>query len=295
VESTTVQYGLVVRRVASACTISAALQVPYRTVSSIEEKGVPQKRPNRSHVAMSEIASCSVAAEALRDYLESCKIALDHVENVDVGYISEDSGRVDASVSVPLYDLIFRSHCKRVEPGGEARFLATSHVHQGSCIASSIEGVARVVHAQIELVVDNFINRDNLAYAVSFSVYELVSCVNLIVAVPVDLARGSEVILRRVCAAGYDVTFGDAPLRVTVGFNHSPTPVGRVTRAARAGDIPALKQALDDGCSTLEADGVRAVQHPCTLSSHLAEPRFPASLTTERSYGTSSRIPEQTR
>jgi hypothetical protein len=40
------------------------------------------------------------------------------------------------------------------------------------------------------------------------------------------------------------------------GYNHSPTRAGRVTAAAKAGDILALMQTLDDGCSTQEINGV---------------------------------------
>jgi hypothetical protein len=53
------------------------------------------------------------------------------------------------------------------------------------------------------------------------------------------------------------VALGEAPVRVIIGFNHDPAPKGRVHAAAKAGDMYALMQALDDGCSADEADEVR--------------------------------------
>jgi hypothetical protein len=72
------------------------------------------------------------------------------------------------------------------------------------------------------------------------------------VLVPQDAAPGSQVLLRRVSVAGCDVTLGEVPVRVIVGFNHEPSTNGRVYAAAQIGNIPALIEALDDGCSTQE-------------------------------------------
>jgi hypothetical protein len=208
---------------------------------------------------MSEISSCCVSTRAVLEVLESCEIAFDHVENVDVDYSSDEPGRIDASVSVPLHDLIFRSLCKRVEPGGEARFMATPHVHQDSCIASSIEGVARVIHARIELTSGT--HKQNLAYSISISDDAGTRCFHIVAAVPVDATRGSEIVLRRVSVVGCEMTLDIVPLRVIVGFNHDPAPEGRVYAAAAARDFLAMIQALGDGCSTEEADEVRRAIH----------------------------------
>jgi hypothetical protein len=125
-----------------------------------------------------------------------------------------------------------------------------------SCAATSIEGVARVVHTEIELVSGGLAR--TLEFYVVFAAGGVapVGCVDLVVPVR-GSADGSEVVLRRVSVAGCDVTLGEAPVRVVIGFNHEPAPKGRLLAAAKSGDIPAMTLALDDGCSTQETDEVR--------------------------------------
>jgi hypothetical protein len=211
--------------------------------------------------AMAELSTVAAAA-ALQVSLLSTNVTLDYFESNDVGFTSgsQDLGRMDASVSVAAHDLVARPLRKRVQAGAEARFRITPRVHQesASCAAASIEGIARVVRAEFVLIVDGHARTLAFSVVLAASGETQVGSVDLVVAVPHDTALGSEVALHRVMVACCDVPLGEAPVSI-VGFNHEPAPAGRVYAAARAGDIPALTQALDDGCSTQEEDAVGAV------------------------------------
>ena len=82
--------------------------------------------------------------------------------------------------------------------------------------------------------------------------------INVNAAIPFDAPLGSEVVLCRASVGGSDVPLGEVLSRVTVGYNHEESPEGPVTAAAKAGDIAALMQALDNGGSTEERDTVGA-------------------------------------
>jgi hypothetical protein len=210
---------------------------------------------------MTELFRCIAAAAALFESLQgSNDITLDVLEGDDVGFIPGDSenlsvlGVIDASVSVHARELIVHPPRKRVRPGGEIRFRIASRLHQdpGFCAVASFKCVARVMRTEIALIFND--HTTTLAYSIAISADGKAQggCVDLIVPVPEQAMLGSEIVLRRVSVAGSDVALGEAPVRVIVGFNHEHAPAGRVYAAARAGDIPALTQALDDGCSTQE-------------------------------------------
>jgi hypothetical protein len=132
------------------------------------------------------------------------------VENDDIDFSSgsEDIGRVHASVSVPAHDLTISPRRRRVEPGGRIKFCIEPRVRQGAdpFAAAAMIGVARVTRARVELVFES--HTEILSYSVTISD----GCVDLIVLVPQDAAPGSQVLLRRVSVAGYDVTLGEVPL-----------------------------------------------------------------------------------
>jgi hypothetical protein len=225
-------------------------------------------------LAMTELSCCNTAV-ALQELVESIMISLDHVENIDVGYPSSSFVKVDTSTSVSANDLcVIIPASKRVEPGGDVRFRVGLRASEDSdsCTAAAIEGVSRIIHAQIEL------SRSSLTAKIAYSVAISDTgdsadfaagrrapdcCIDLVVSVPEDVAQGSEVVLRRVSVAGFDVALGEAHLRVIVGFNHAPAPAGRVYAAAQAGDLLALRQALDDGHSTQESDWVSVSKRGC--------------------------------
>jgi hypothetical protein len=203
--------------------------------------------------------STVAAAAALQASLLSTNVYLDYFESDDIEFSldSEDLGRVGASESMLAHDLCIHPVRKRVQAGAEARFCISSRVRQepDSCAVESFRGVARVISARIEKI---FVDLPTpLDFSVSLAAGGEMpgSCIDLVVTVPED-AEGSEVVLRRASVAGCDVPLGEAPVRVIVGFNHEPAPKGRVYAAARAGHIPALTQALDDGCSTQETHKV---------------------------------------
>jgi hypothetical protein len=229
--------------------------------------------------AMAEQSTVAAVA-ALQASLVPTNISLDYFESEDVGFFwgSKDLGRVDASVSVSAHGLVVYPLCKRVQAGAEARFRIKSEVRQepDSCAAASVEGIARVLRSEAELVFGGLANALQFCVACATGGETPVGCVDLIVAVPKDAALGSEVVLRRVSLAGCDVPLGEATVRVIIGFNHEPVPAGRVWAAAIAGDIPALAQALAGGCSTQETDEVRSVclHELCLRLSHLWPPWF---------------------
>jgi hypothetical protein len=204
--------------------------------------------------------SAVAAAAALQAFLVSTNVCLDFFESDDIGFSSssQDLGRVTASVSMAACDLVVHPLRKRVQAGAEARFRITLTQRQepDSCAAASIEGVARVVRTDIELV------SDGLASVLKFSVTHtaggevLVGSVDIVVTVPEDAALGSNVVIRRVIVADCNVALGEVPVGVIVGFNHEPAPAGWVYSATAARDIHALMQALDEGCSTQETTGV---------------------------------------
>jgi hypothetical protein len=87
--------------------------------------------------------------------------------------------------------------------------------------------------------------------------------IDIVVPIPEQAVEGSsDIILRRLSIAGYDVTLKEAPIRVIVGFNHAIVPGGRVHAAVETGDMLALQEALESGCSTQETDWVS--DRPCT-------------------------------
>jgi hypothetical protein len=228
---------------------------------------------------MAESSSCAGLAEELRYFLDSSRISIpvDHIENTDVLFTfgSEDQnpnlGRIDSSACMLACDLIIvRPIRKRTPLGREVVFrVAPLERQEGGDRTASIEGVARVIRAHIELIIDDM--KIDLAYSVTLSVdtHSRSGCVDLVVPVPSNAPNGSEVVLRRVSAADCDVTLpaDDAPVRVIVGFNHAPAPAGRVFAAAAAGNLPALTEALDDGCSTREMNAVSAANQKQKVSS----------------------------
>jgi hypothetical protein len=206
---------------------------------------------------MAEHTGCISAAAALRSMSSNVSIGI--FEGSDVAFTrrtelsSEDLGTVDASVSVLQEDLLIHPTRSRVQPGGEVRFRISARVRQKNLYTvATFEGIARVILARTELACG--CGNTNLAYTPVISI-DGDPCgifVDLVVPVPANATPGSLVVLRRVILAGCDVALDDAPIQVNVGFVHEPGPEGRVFAAAGAGDIPALKQALDDGCSTQE-------------------------------------------
>jgi hypothetical protein len=219
--------------------------------------------------------STVAAADALQVSLMSSNVSLDFFESDYIGFTSttgsEDLGKVDASVSITADDLVIHRLSKRVQAGADVRFRIAARVRQQPepCTAESFRGVVRVLQTEIELVFGGLATALQCCHSCATCDESPAGCVDLVVSVPEDAALGSEVILRRVSVAGCDVSQDEALVRVIVGFNHEPAPAGRVFAAAQAGDIPALTQALDNGCSTQEANevSVYAVHAPLLVIS----------------------------
>ena len=73
---------------------------------------------------------------------------------------------------------------------------------------------------------------------------------------PSAWADAASVTLVSLSLAGRPVPCGCLPATLQVGYNHAPAPAGAVFAAAKAGDVPALRVALDAGGSTEEAGDV---------------------------------------
>jgi hypothetical protein len=219
---------------------------------------------------MAAFSGFTVSPRALQEFLDSsiARTTLDHAENTTIGYSrglgSADLGMIEAPISKSVHDLVIRSRSKRVGAGGEARFrietcfrntpASSAVVNSGDALTA--EDIVRGAHAHIELLC--YKHRSNLAYSVSPTVGDFArgDYVDIVIPIPADATEGSTIVLRRFSVAGSEMTLGEPPVQVIVGFNHEPAPLGRVYAAANAGDIPALTQSLDDGCSTMETDGV---------------------------------------
>ena len=72
---------------------------------------------------------------------------------------------------------------------------------------------------------------------------------------PASWADTASVAVVAFTLAGRSLPCDCLPATVAVGFIHAPALEGAVHAAAKAGDVPALRAALDAGGSTKEADG----------------------------------------
>jgi hypothetical protein len=179
--------------------------------------------------------------------------------------IEFESGPDDANIGSVLCPVIAAARDMRV--GCVARRVRSTRraVFRLSSTASvsdvDVDATIRVVEAHVTLSTWPAIE---LAYAVEAAQAAASGfCIDIVVQIPSDAADGAAVVLHSVFLAGCNVTLGEAPVRVIVGFNHEPAPAGRVHAAAKANDIPTLTQALNDGCSTEEADGVSEAGFSC--------------------------------
>ena len=97
---------------------------------------------------------------------------------------------------------------------------------------------------------------------------------------PSAWANAASVTVVSLSLAGRPLPCDCLPATLQVGYNHAPAPAGAVYAAARAGDVPALRAALDAGGSTEEADEVRGggrrthgramvEERACTIKMHL--------------------------
>ena len=151
----------------------------------------------------------------------------------------------------------------RVPPGRTALFKLSPtksepqhkpHAHVLTALASVTQITASI----------RFANRGAGAFEmqvpVDFAASAEFDCVFLAVAVPPDAAEGSLVVMRRLHVAGYTVDFLNPQMQVKVGFNHDPSPSGKVLQAAFRGDLPAITAALLSDGSTEEVDIVSHVE-----------------------------------
>jgi len=74
---------------------------------------------------------------------------------------------------------------------------------------------------------------------------------------PAYWANAASVTVLSLSLAGRPLPCACLPATLRVGYNHAPAQEGSVFTAAKAGDVPALLAAIEEGGSTEEADEVR--------------------------------------
>ena len=74
---------------------------------------------------------------------------------------------------------------------------------------------------------------------------------------PASWANAASVTVVSLSLAGRPLPCDCLPGTMRMGYNHAPAPEGKVLAAAKAGDVPALRAAIEEGESTEEADAVR--------------------------------------
>ena len=165
-------------------------------------------------------------------------------------------GSIISPLGIPASALSVEIISKRALPGSAATF-RIKVVEDGIPGPVQINGDAlHTLSLGLRVIVTVSTNKKvPLAYDVVLS---STSCINVSATIPSDAPLGSEVVLCRASVGGSDVPLGQVLPRVTLGYNHEEAPEGPVTAAAKAGDVPALMQALDNGGSTEERDAVGA-------------------------------------
>jgi hypothetical protein len=173
-------------------------------------------------------------------------------------------GVIDAPSRPPASSCFPSCLQKRVKAGHAAGYIlaAPADAIYGSLHAAVLATLADLVQvcAELQQPADLSVPPAQLPVACELSIAH--AGVLITVPVPASAPEGSLVVISRVSVAGCDVALGEAPLVVTVGFNHARTAKGPVYAAAEAGDVPALMRLLDGGASTEEKDSVSCEPRP---------------------------------
>lgn len=111
-------------------------------------------------------------------------------------------------------------------------------------------------HAQVEIAVDmDRQSRASVSVPVSVQLSSS-SCTARALVHPTYWADASSISVVSLTLAGRLQPCGCLPATLQVGYNRAPAPAGAVHEATKAGNVLALKAALDAGGSTEEADAV---------------------------------------
>lgn len=179
---------------------------------------------------------------------------------------SKDVGQVIAEANLLASDLSVTLPAKRVGPRGHIVFRIVPPILLTGPSFDLAVTTSNLVLAHIVL---NSCSDTPLAYRVEpSSTVDALGCVDITAAIPDGSGTGDAVILCNLSIAGREVPLGDSPVQVIIGFNHAPSPVGLVTGPARAGNVPALVRALEDGGSTQEADPMHQGRTPLHFAAY---------------------------
>jgi hypothetical protein len=204
--------------------------------------------------------------------------------NITVSLVETALGRVSVATCPPASSLSITCIQKRVLPGRPVTlFLASRVGSAGGADADALAALATtaLVEATVELALPEPPCRSPVIalgervrtwwsseapapppvasvrlLPVTYEPSVIHGGVRITLSVPASAPEGSRVVISRVSVAGCVVALGEAPLEVTVGFNHAPALQGTVWDAVHRGDIPALMRLLDGGASTEETDWV---------------------------------------
>ena len=213
---------------------------------------------------------CADVAHVFRDVIRSIstdllssKLPIDVTENVVTnltpGVSTESLGydKVSAPPSIEARESAVTPVNVRVCSGSPAIFkLAHSReTQQHDSVLTALASGAQVIALMRSVnILDGGVTHVQVAVDIAVEL----NCVTLTVAVPPGTPDGSVVMIHAVWVAGVSVILDALASSVTIGFNHAPAPAGTVMDAARANDLPGLKQALGNGGSTEEIDRVSA-------------------------------------
>ena len=209
------------------------------------------------------------------------------VEPVSFAFTPGDGapvGHIYCHAFPPAASLALSPSARHVLPGCPAGFLlglrpgAGEELNAG--VLSSVAAVARV-HAVLETTGDRAMGTaaatTPAAAPLPYTCEPAVGGISISVSVPTGALEGSRVIILSASVAGVGIPLGEGPGNAcvaTLGFEHAPATEGDVMAAAKAGDVPALWRALENGRSTKERDLVRTRLACPTLTSvaglHLA-------------------------
>jgi hypothetical protein len=210
------------------------------------------------------LASTLLALQTERDILDSVlPLAPSEPPTVSllatasgIGSVDEPSCPLARSLSILCVQL-------RVHAGHAAAFIMRAPPSKGPCgelhpaVFEAMAAVTRI-SAGVQDPSDTCPSRVSPAAVMPVIIEPSVADGGILISIPDTAADGSRIVIQRASVAGCDLTLGEVPPHVNVGFNHAPATGMAVIELARSGDIPALIQLFNGGASTEEKNEVRS-------------------------------------
>jgi hypothetical protein len=189
---------------------------------------------------------------------------------IDLSIANGGIGCVDAPSCLYPNNLSITCLQKRVHPGHTAALVLVPPATVGCRVihASVLATLAALVKVSVEL----WLHGDTSVLQAAAILPAPANCLPVVyepslanggvlicIPVPPSAPEGSCIMLSGAFVAGCAVALGDAPVPVSVGFNHAHASAGPLYAAAEAGDVPAVVRLLNDDASTEERGEVSVV------------------------------------